>query len=144
MSATPIFEQDPDDEEEWFCDDFEIAEDRSTGVGIQTDGQAPSSQLVDAIRLALTDLPRLSLQAAELMLDEYYSKQELLDAGVDEKLLPDETAPALAEVLELDLATFRADDLESFELDFSLPWDAEHSFNVEFEAGQAQSFTMNG
>lgn len=144
MPATPIFEQDLDDHEEWFCDDFEITEDQSTGVGIQTDGQAPDSQLVDAIRLILTDLPGLKLQAAELILEQYYSKQALLNSGVDEELLPEETAPALAEVLKLELATFRADDLNSFELDFGLPWDDEHSFNIEFEEGQARTFAMNG
>ncbi len=56
--------------------------------------------------------------------------------GVPKSRLVDETPAAIATAATLESAWFNDSEAQSFELSFSVPWDDNHSFDVEFENGR--------
>ncbi|EMI43405.1 hypothetical protein RRSWK_04084 [Rhodopirellula sp. SWK7] len=92
----------------------------------------------------LSGIDALVLAAAELILDNY-SYSHFKDLGVDESLLvTEETPEAIAKSITLVSFWFNDTDGDSFELSFSAPWDRSHSFDVEFDGGDALCCAVNG
>lgn len=99
--------------------------------------------MVEKIEEALNDLDALILDAAGHILDNY-SSAHFRKLGVPEEKLAQENAEAIAAVISLNsIYIFNPVELE-FEMSFKAPWDDHHSFDIEFEEGEAISCAVNG
>ena len=77
---------------------------------------------------------------------ENYSFDHFKKLGVDEALLVEETAEAIASAVTLiGLFFFDFDgNIEEFEASFTVPWDPHHSFDIEHEGGEPTCCAVNG
>ena len=141
----PRFEQLPDDAEWWGDPAFEVVESRPPiQLVAVTDGEPPVPRYTSNVVRYLADVEALVLQAAALIL-ENYSYQHFRDLGVSEAVLvKEETPEAIARAVTLQSIWFFDSDCESAELSFSVPWDDQHLFSVEFESGEATCCSVNG
>lgn len=141
----PSFEQLPDDPEWWGDPNYIVADSRpAIQLVATTDGDAPDSGYTANIVTTLADIDALILAAAELILDNY-SYDHFKSLGVPESsLVKDETPEAIAGAVTLKSIWFNDSDCESFEMSFSAPWDDHHSFDVEFDGGEATCCAVNG
>lgn len=143
--TTPTFRQLPDDTEWWSDPSFAVSETRPPiSLTSTTDGNAPDDAYVQMMIDTLSRIDDLVLAAAELILDNY-SYDHFKGLGVDEALLvKEETPEAIAKAVALVSVWFNDPDGDSFELSFSAPWDDHHSFDVEFDGGDATCCAVNG
>lgn len=141
---TPSFEQLPDDPEWWGDPNYTVAHNRpAIQLLATTDGNAPDPDYAENIVATLSDIDSLILAAAELILDNY-SYDHFKSLGVPEaSLVKDETPEAIAAAVTLKSIWFNDSDCESFEMSFSAPWDDHHSFDVEFDGGEATCCAVN-
>ena len=143
--TTPTFCQLPDDPEWWSDPSFVACEKRPPiSLTATTDGNAPDDGYVRMMLDTLSRIDALVLAAAELILDNY-SYEHFKGLDVDEALLvKEETPEAIANAVTLVSIWFNDSDGDSFELSFSAPWDDQHSFDVEFDSGDATCCAVNG
>ena len=143
--TTPTFRQLPDDAEWWSDPSYLASETRPLiSLTATTDGNAPDEAYVRMMLDALSRIDALVLAAAELILDNY-SYEHFKGLGVDEAfLVKEETPEAIAKAVTLVSVWFNDPDGDSFELSFSAPWDDHHSFDVEFDGGDATCCAVNG
>ena len=141
----PKFEQLPDDAEWWGDPAFRVAEGRPPiQLVAVTDGDPPDSRYAANIVRYLIDVDALILRASVLILDNY-SYQHFRELGVAESsLVKEETPEAIAQAVTLQSVWFFDSDCESAELSFSVPWDDQHLFSVEFDSGEATCCSVNG
>ncbi len=140
----PHFVQDPEEPELWAAEQVSFASGRAPiHVMMQTAGEAPTAYGVQNLKALLATLEQHIEAAAELLL-ENYSREDWIEAGVPSaQLPPDDSVTQM-----VDRATLRAvwlfdEDAEDFELWFTLPWDDEHTYDVEFQGGLPISCTIN-
>jgi len=139
-----LFKQDPDDKGMWIAEEVKIPGRPAIAVIALNEGGRPDAELLEGIDQYLATLDELTLAAAELIL-ENYSYDHFKKAGVAEKLLvKEETPEAMAAAITLQTAVFFEPDAQTFELSFEVPWDDQHSYDVEFEDGEAVSCSVNG
>jgi hypothetical protein len=104
----------------------------------------PDAAYIDTVVKTLGSVQQLTLQAAHLIL-ENYSYEHFKNLGInDSLLLKDKTPEGMQKVAKLNSVCFFDEDCEDFELSFSVPWDEEHSFDVEFNGREAISCAVNG
>lgn len=142
---TPKFKVLPDDAE-WWCDEkFAISATlQPIRLSVNTEGNAPSEISTTNIMETLTRIDKLILAASGLILQNY-CYDHFKSLGVNEKLLvKNETPEAIAKVVILREASFSESQRDSFELSFIAPWDIYHTFDVEFEDGEAKYCAVNG
>ena len=139
------FTQSTDDSEWWIVEAYDLPGTRPPiRITVDTGGDAPTEDCVSKVKDLLGKLDALVLDAAEHIL-ENYSYEHFRSLGMNESLLlKDETPPGMAAVVELQSAWFFDIECTSFELSFFVPWDEEHSFDVEFEDGAAVTCAVNG
>ncbi|OZI67129.1 hypothetical protein [Bordetella genomosp. 11] len=142
--AQLTFSQDPEEPELWAVENVMYAVDRPPiHVMVQTDGEMPSRECQQALLALLDLLNDKVLEAADLLL-EHYSPDECEKMGMDPARLPrSETPEAMAEVAVLRALWLFDESCEDFELWFTVPWDDEHTYDVEFEGGEAVACTLN-
>jgi hypothetical protein len=110
---------------------------------VQTDGEMPSRECQKTLLGLLDLLNDKVLEAADLLL-EHYSPEECEKMGIDPARLPsDETPEAMAEAAVLRALWLFDESCEDYELWFTMPWDHEHTYDVEFEGGEAVGCTVN-
>ena len=133
-----------DDEDTWLLEDFEVSPSRPrVSIVVCNKGEPPSAAQARKIDKLLARLDALILQAAPFIL-ENYSRDHFKGLGIAEEKLVEETHEAIARAVTLEsICVFDADE-NDFELSFSAPWDPHHSFDVEFEAGEATDCSVNG
>ena len=128
----------------WICTEFHL---RSGGEPLQiilASDSEPDQNYIDKAIRALESIDDLTLKAATHILNNY-SYKYFRDLGIDEELLlKDETPEAMQRVATLESVVFHEPQCKEFELSFSVPWDDEHSFDVEFKDGKAISCSVNG
>jgi hypothetical protein len=138
------FSQDAEEPELWAAESIMFSADRPPiHVMVQTDGETPSRECQKALLGLLDILDDKVLEAADFLL-EHYSREECEKMGVDTDRLPrDETPEAMARVAVLRALWLFDESCEDFELWFTLPWDHEHTYDVEFEGGEPVACTVN-
>ncbi|AOB30106.1 hypothetical protein AKI39_04500 [Bordetella sp. H567] len=138
------FSQDPEEPELWAAEKVMYSVGRPPiHVMVQTDGEMPSREFQKALLGLLDTLDDKVLDAAELLL-EHYSPEECEKMGIDRARLPrDGTPQAMAQAAVLRALWLFDESCEDFELWFNVPWDHQHTYDVEFEAGEAVSCTVN-
>ncbi len=133
-----------EDEDTWILDNVEVSASRSpVRVAVYHPGERPSVAQTAKLEALLSDIEALVLRAAPLIL-ENYSYDHFKKLGVGEDQLVEETDEAVARAIVLESVYFFGIDEDEFELSFSAPWDPHHSFDVEFEAGEAVTCAVNG
>jgi len=139
------FIQDPDDPESWIDESCALSGSRApVAITVITGGPEPSAACKKMIQGKLRKLERTILSSAELVL-ENYSFEHYKNLGVDESLLlREETASAMAKVVTLESMWFYDEEGETYELSFTVPWDSEHTYDVEIEEDEATSCSVNG
>ncbi|MEL7500642.1 MAG: hypothetical protein AAFN77_23820 [Planctomycetota bacterium] len=138
-----IFEQHPDDPNWWIDSDCLFGEFESVELIVKTAGVAPNDALVAALSGIANDSRQYVLAAAELIL-ENYSNEHYRNLGVDESMLVDETIDDVANAAKLESVFVDDAYKKAFEMSFTVPWDPHHSFDVEFENGDAETCAVNG
>ncbi|OZI26559.1 hypothetical protein CAL26_04335 [Bordetella genomosp. 9] len=138
------FNQDPEEPELWAVENVMYAVDRPPiHVMVQTDGETPSRECQKVLLALLDGLSDKVLEAAELLLEQY-SRDECEKMGIDLARLPRQDTPeAMAEVAVLRALWVFDESGEDYELWFTVPWDQEHTYDVEFEGGEAVACTVN-
>ncbi|ARP80286.1 hypothetical protein CAL12_05195 [Bordetella genomosp. 8] len=138
------FNQDPEEPELWAVENVMYAVDRPPiHVMVQTDGETPSRECQKVLLALLDGLSDKVLEAAELLLEQY-SRDECEKMGIDLARLPRKDTPeAMAEVAVLRALWVFDESGEDYELWFTVPWDQEHTYDVEFEGGEAVACTIN-
>ena len=138
-----IFEQNPDDPTWWTDTDCLFGECESVELTVVTDGSSPDDATVDELSAVAKEANKYIHAAAELIL-ENYSREHFASLGIDESLLVNETVDEVANAVTLRsmLVTDAAE--KTFEMSFTAPWDSHHSFDVEFENGDAETCAVNG
>lgn len=92
----------------------------------------------------LESVDLLTLGAATLILDNYFYEY-FRSLGIDEALLlKEETPKAMQRVARLELVLFHESECKEFEMPFNVPWNLEHSIDIEFKDGKAISCSVNG
>lgn len=138
------FKQDPEEPELWAAENVPFADDLPPiHIMVQTDGEEPSAECLQGVRKLLKSLDDKVLAAAELLL-ENYSPDRFRKQGLDDdQLLADETPEGMARSAVLRAMWLFDEDCEDFELWFTLPWDDEHTYDVEFESGEPVGCTIS-
>ncbi|HTJ98603.1 MAG TPA: hypothetical protein VL522_03215 [Bordetella sp.] len=138
------FSQDPEEPELWAVENVMYSVDRPPiHVMVQTDGETPSRECQKALLGLLDVLKDKVLEAADLLL-EHYSRDECEKHGIDPARLPRaETPEAMAQVAVLRALWLFDESCEDFELWFTVPWDHEHTYDVEFEGGEPVACMVN-
>jgi len=140
----PHFVQDHEEPELWAAELVSYAAGRPPiHVMMQTAGEAPTAYGLRNLKTLLGVLDQRIEAAAELLL-ENYSREDWLEEGVP----PEELPPGDSVSAMVGRATLRAlwlfdEDAEDYELWFTLPWDDEHTYDVEFQGGQPVTCTVN-
>lgn len=143
MPKLPNLTQDSDGDTSWIDLDDDLGDGHGIVLIIETTGEPPTAEAVENAVRILARAVSLTGSAAELVLDNY-SKEMWVELGVDEEELVDETPEAIATAMTLEIAAFDGEEFGSFELTFSLPWDDEHSYDVEFEGDEPVICAVNG
>jgi hypothetical protein len=90
----------------------------------------------------------LCLKAATLIVQNYSCdrfKACFEELGLDYSvLLKDETPEGMQKVAQLEAVTICDSACRNFEMSFALPWDLEHSFDVQFQDGEPTHCAVNG
>jgi hypothetical protein len=137
-----IFDEQEDDW--WTCTNFEVNNTMPKIRLTLTSDDKPNQDYISAAFKLLKDIDKLILMASELIL-ENYSYEHFKNLGVNESLLlKDETPEAMSTVVQLESVWLMNPDCDEFEMSFSVPWDDYHSFDVEFESGEAVCCSVNG
>jgi hypothetical protein len=138
------FNQDPEEPELWAAENVSFAPPRPPiHIMVQTDGEAPSRECEKAVRALLDTMQDKILAAADFLL-EHYSPEQCEKMGIDRAHLPRDRSPeAMAEAAVLRALWLFDEDCEDFELWFTVPWDQEHTYDVEFEGGEPVACTLN-
>ncbi len=132
------------DPEWWTNDKFHLGDSRPPiRVTVTTGGDPPDARYVQAVTQRLTRIDALVLAAAPLILRNY-DRAYFANIGVPKSRLVDETPAAIATAATLESAWLSDSEAQSFELSFSVPWDDNHSFDVEFENGEPTRCSVNG
>ena len=128
----------------WVCPEFHF---RSVGESAQiilTSHIKPDQNYIDRVIHVLESVDDLTLKAAAQILNNY-SYEYFKDLGIDEALLlKEETPEAMSRVVMLGSVFFYDAQCKEFEMSFFVPWDDEHSFDIEFKDGKAKSCSVNG
>ena len=138
-----IFEQDPDDPNWWTDNDCLFGQWESIELTVQTTGEAPDDDMISELTAIANDSQKYIIAAAELIL-ENYSYEHFRSLGVDALLLVEETVDDVANAATLTSVFVTDPHKKTFEMSFAVPWDPYHSFDVEFENGDAETCTVNG
>jgi hypothetical protein len=138
------FTQDAEEPELWAVENVMFAVGRPPiHVMVQTDGEIPSRECQKAVLGLLDILEDKVLDAADFLL-EHYSREECEKQGIDKSRLPRSESPeAMAEIAVLRALWLFDETCEDFELWFTVPWDHDHTYDVEFENGEAVGCTVN-
>lgn len=138
------FSQDPEEPDLWAAENVSVGADRPPiHVMIQTDGEAPSPGASKVVQALLAQLDDQILAAADFLLDNYTS-EHFLKLGVDpSQLLAEETAEAMVAKAVLRALWLFDEDGDGYELWFTVPWDTEHTYDVEFEDGEPVGCSVN-
>ena len=138
-----IFDQNPDDPNWWTDADCLFGECESVELTVQTNGAAPDDAMMSELSEIANDSQKYILAAAELIL-ENYSYEHFANLGVDPSLLVNETIDDVANAVTLSSVFVTDAHEKTFEMSFTVPWDTHHSFDVEFENGNAETCAVNG
>ena len=138
-----IFEQNPDDPNWWTDSDCLFGEYESVELTVETTGEAPDDATLSEVSSIADEARKYILAAAELIL-ENYSYEHFADLGVDKSLLVDETVEDVANAVALVSVFFTNAREKMFEMSFTAPWDPHHTFDVDFENGNAETCAVNG
>ncbi len=138
------FIQDPEEPDLWSAENVPVGGARPPiHVMVQTDGEEPPADTSKAVQDILKTLDEKVLAAADFLLDNY-SYEHYKKLGIeDADLLREETAEAMAEHAVLRALWLFDEDGEGYEMWFTVPWDAEHTYDVEFEDGEPVSCSVN-
>lgn len=137
-----IFNEQEDDW--WTCTEYELQEDESNIRLTFTSDDEPTQEYVNMAVSHITKIKELTLKASKLIL-ENYSYDHFKKLGVEENLLLKEETPcAMSKVVSLSSLWFMDQEGKEFEMSFTIPWDDHHSFDVEFESGEATYCSVNG
>jgi hypothetical protein len=138
------FIQDPEEPELWAAENVAFAPGRPPiHIMVQTDGDTPTRDCQKALQRLLGVMEDKVLAAADLLL-EHYSLEECQKLGIDTAdLPPDDTPESMARAAVLRALWLFDEDCEDFELWFTMPWDHEHTYDVEFESGEPVSCTLS-
>lgn len=135
---------DEQEDDWWTCTSFQVRPGMPPIRFTLTSDEQPDQPYIDSVIGLLKDMDELVLKASELIL-ENYSYEHFKGLGIDESLLlKDETPEAMSKVARLQSVCFFDDGCEQMEMSFSVPWDEYHSFDVEFEEGEAVTCAVNG
>ena len=132
-----------EDEGNWIIEDVSLANSRVPIRISVTQDSAPTSEETTLIEKTLTNIEPLILNASALILDNY-SYEHFKNLNVAEDKLVEETAEAIASVVTLQELTFYNVENGEFAASFTVPWDDHHTFDVEYEDGEATSCSVNG
>ena len=143
MKITPAqFQQ--EDEDVWTLDAVPASASRSPiRIAVLSEGRRPSAAVISRLESVLSKVEMLIPLAATLIL-ENYSYEHFKKLGVAEEKLVKDDAEAIARVVTLESIYFFAPEEDGFEMSFRAPWDAYHSFDVEFEGEEAITCSVNG
>jgi len=138
------FTQDPEAPDLWAAENVPAGPGRPPiHIMVQTDGEAPGPGASRVVRELLARLDEQVLEAADFLLD-HYSVEQWLKQGIDPaQWLPEETAEAMAGCAVLRALWLFDESGEGYEMWFTVPWDAEHTYDVEFDAGEAVGCSVN-
>ncbi|MBV7484167.1 hypothetical protein [Bordetella sp. BOR01] len=138
------FTQDLEAPDLWAAENVPAGPGRSPiHVMVQTDGEEPSPAASRVVRDLLARLDEQVLAAADSLLD-HYSPEQWLKQGIDPtQWLPEETAKAMAGCAVLRALWLFDETGEGYEMWFTVPWDAEHTYDVEFDAGEPIGCSVN-
>ena len=135
---------DEQEDDLWICTEFHIRPGSEPLQIILVSDSEPDQNYIDKAIRVLESVDDLTIQAATHILDNY-SYEYFKNLGIDEDLLLKvETPEAMQQVVTLESVIFCESQCKEFELSFSVPWDEEHSFDVEFKDGKAISCSVNG
>lgn len=128
----------------WSCTSFRLRPESDPVRLTLTSETEPDQTYIDRALSVLESVDDLRLKAAMHILDNY-SYEHFKGLGVDDALLlKDETPEAMRDVAKLESVWFNESECGDFEMSFSVPWDDHHSFDVEFEGGEAVCCSVNG
>lgn len=135
---------DEQEDDLWTCTSAQLGPEYETIRLTLSSVAEPDQDYIDRALSVLKSIDDLSLKAAEQIL-ENYSYEHFKNLGTDEGLLlKDETPQAMRKVAKLKEVWFNEPECQEFEMSFSVPWDNHHSFDVEFEDGEAICCSVNG
>ena len=135
---------DEQEDDWWTCTSFEAIKERPAIRLILTSTEKPSKLYVENATKKLQNLEALILSASEEVLNNY-SYDHYKSLGVsEENLEKEETAEAISKRATLCSIRFFSEDCKDFELSFEVPWDEDHSYDVEFENNEPVSCAVNG
>lgn len=142
--ASLTFTQDPEAPDLWAAENVPAGAGRPPiHVMVQTDGEAPGPEASHVVRDLIGQLDEQILAAADYLLDQY-SPDQWLKLGLEPaQLLPEETPEAMARHAVLRALWLFDETGEGYEMWFTLPWDTEHTYDVEFEDGEPVSCSVN-
>ncbi|MFC4273546.1 hypothetical protein [Achromobacter aloeverae] len=140
----PYFVQDHEEPELWAAEQVSYAPGRPPiHIMMQTAGEAPTAYGLRNLKTLLGGLEQRIEAAAELLL-ENYSRDDWLEAGVPaDQLPPGDSVPAMVRQATLRALWLFDEDAEDYELWFTLPWDDEHTYDVEFQGGEPVACSVN-
>ncbi|MBO1113396.1 hypothetical protein [Bordetella petrii] len=138
------FVQDPEAPDLWAAENVPAGPGRPPiHVMIQTDGQAPDPSASRVVRDLVARLDEQILAAADFLLD-HYSPEQWLKQGIDPaRWLPEQTAEAMAGCAVLRAVWLFDETGDGYEMWFTVPWDAEHTYDVEFDDGEPVGCEVN-
>jgi hypothetical protein len=140
--VTITFDEQEDDC--WTCTSFEVVHRRPAIRLTLTSDIEPTASYISAVIEKLKYLDGLIKSASELILDNY-SYEHYKGLGVSEdRLEREETPEAISRRALLRAVWFMSEQCDEFELSFELPWDAYHSYDVEFENSEPTCCAVNG
>lgn len=133
-----------EDEDTWLLPAVQLLSGRDpVEVRVFSTERPVSKDVLASISGVLSSIAEYVPKAAELIM-ENYSYEHFKKLGVPEAKLVKETPEAVAAAVSLDSVYFFDPEEGGFELSFSAPWDPHHSFDVEFEDGEATGCSVNG
>lgn len=142
MKLTPAqFQQ--EDEDVWMIDAVPASASRPLRIAVLSEGRRPSAAVISRLESILSKVETLIPLAATLIL-ENYSYDHFKKLGVAEEKLVGDDAEAIARAVTLESIYFFAPEDDGFEMSFRAPWDAYHSFDVEFKGEEAITCSVNG
>ncbi|ALM84706.1 hypothetical protein [Bordetella sp. N] len=140
----PHFVQDHEEPELWAAEQVSFAADRPPiHVMMQTAGEAPTAYGLRNLKVLLGALDERIEAAAELLLENYSRDDWLKQGAPADQLPPNDSVSAMKSRATLRAVWLFDEDAEDYELWFTLPWDDEHTYDVEFQGGQPISCTVN-
>ncbi len=138
---------DEQEDEYWTCTQYSLNSDspvfRLTLQNMEDDDE-PSETYQNKVIEQIQDVQQLILQSCKHIV-ENYSYEHYKRLGVpEERLVREETADAIRPYAKLIEIVFYDEECDSFEMSFHVAWDEYHSYDVEFEDGQAVCCSVNG